>query len=81
MSNFISISIVKQNKIPSKQFISSLNNLPQYSLREYLTHSGIYNATRKRSKFDLIEMIVYGRFTNSIKIIDGNINKDDAIKY
>ena len=73
MSSFIAISILKQSKIPEQQFISFLNLFPQSSLRKYLSCANIFAGKRKRAKVDLIEMVVYGKITHTIKITEREI--------
>ena len=47
MSIFIAKSLLKQDDITEKQFVSFLNNLSQSSSREYLSYANIFDGKRK----------------------------------
>ena len=80
MSSFIADSILKKSKIPEQKFLSFINLLPQSSLREYLSYDNTFDGKRKRAKVNLIEMIVYSRITNTNKIIQSELDKNEAIQ-
>ena len=80
ISSFIADSILKQSKMPEQQFLSCINLLPQSSLIEYLSYDNTFDGKRKRAKVYLIEMIVYGRITNTNKIIQSELGKNEAIQ-
>ena len=79
MSAYLVISILKNSPIPEKQIRIFLSYLTQEPLKEYLTHSNIYKGKKNGSKYDLIDMIISGKYkTKPLSPDDEDLSIDQA---
>ena len=62
-SSFAAISKLVKSDIGEKCLISFLTNVSTHALRYYIECANIYKENSIKTKTDLIEMIVYGCFT------------------
>ena len=59
-ASFIMISVLVKSNLSDKCLISALYSIDSKALRNYLGIVEIYDSNSRKSKIDLIEIIVYG---------------------
>ena len=76
-SALVAISTLVKSNIGERCLINILMNISTHTLRDYLKLANIYRGNSSKEKINLVEMIVYGRITNTL---DKNKIEDISIK-